>query len=363
MRRLVPVLNALILFGAPAWADPIPPLEPSQIPSLISSIRIEGPLAFCGEPVPLDDRDVHERLEKELLLSVWNRAQVILWIKRANRYFPHIEKMLAKEGLPDDLKYVAIVESALRAHTSSSKSAVGFWQFMRSTAKKYGLRVDRRIDQRRNVFYATDAAIRYFQTLYGKFGSWTLAAAAYNTGENRLSSEIELQDVKNFYQLYLSLETQRYILKILSAKLILTSPERYGFHLEPRDLYPPLEFDRVTVNSKKDLPVTLIAKAADTHFKRIKDLNPEIRGHHLVRGKYRILVPRGSAEGFQKRLKTFAAMAPAADGKMYVVKKGDSLSAIASKFDVPLAALLIWNGLSPQKPIHPGDRLLVSPGG
>jgi peptidoglycan lytic transglycosylase D len=361
MRRLALVLIAVILNGTPAWAELPPVLEPSQIPSLISSIRIEEPLAFCDEAVPLEDPDVHERLEKELLLSVWNRAQVILWLKRANRYFPHIEKMLARQGLPDDLKYVAVVESALRPHVSSNKSAVGFWQFLKSTGKRYGLRVDRHIDQRRSIFHATDAAIGYFQFLHGKFNSWTLAAAAYNTGENRLSSEIDLQEVYNFYQLYLPLETQRYILKILSAKLILTSPEKYGFHLEPSDLYPPLEFDRVTLNAKRDIPVTTIAKAAHTHFKRIKDLNPEIRGYNLVKGKHRIIVPKGAGEGFQKRFKQLAAKAPGKKGEVYVVRKGDSLTGIAHKFDVSLGALLIWNGLSPKKPIHPGDKLMISP--
>ena len=187
------------------------PFEPYSFPSLMSALTIATPLEFCGEPVPLEVQEVRELIEKELLLSLWHRPQVILWLKRSGRYMPHIEEVLRSQGMPYDLKYVAIAESALRPHARSRKGAVGFWQFMSYTGRQYDLIINRRIDQRRNIFTSTRAAIRYLSDLYDTFGSWALAAAAYNMGEEGLNSEIVEQGVNNYYQLYLPLETQRYI--------------------------------------------------------------------------------------------------------------------------------------------------------
>jgi len=335
-------------------------LEPTDLPSLISCIRISGPLTFCNERVPLEDPQVRERLEKELLLSLWDRPQVILWLKRSTRYLPHIEKMLGERGVPDDLKYVAVAESALRPHVGSVKGAIGFWQFMAYTARKNGLRVDARVDQRRNLFSSTEAAIGFLSLLQGKFGSWTLAVAAYNMGEEGLAFEILEQETEDYYRLYLPLETQRFIFRILSVKLIFSDPERYGFKLEREDYYPPLKFERVHVDCPQEMPIRVIAKAAQTHFKEIKDLNPEIRGHYLARGTHELLIPKGSSEGFQDRYENLAKeFMEARRERVYVVNKGDSLSSIAGRFSVPVAALILWNGIDPSRPIHPGDRLVV----
>ena len=157
--------------------------SPSAWPSLVASVKITEPIDFCGEPVDLASQEVRERLEKELLLTIWDRPQVILWIKRSTRYLPIIEKMLSENEMPDDLKYVAIIESALRPHAGSRKGAIGFWQFLKSTGQKYGLRINAEIDERRNIFASTLAAINYFKDLYQMLGSWTLAAAAFNMGE------------------------------------------------------------------------------------------------------------------------------------------------------------------------------------
>ena len=194
----------------------------SSYPSLVASLRIDTPLEFCNERVPLEIQEVRERLEKELLLTLWDRPQVILWLKRSHRYFPYIEEMLQKSGLPDDLKFVPVAESALRPHARSSKGATGFWQFMRHTGRQYGLTINRRIDERRNIFPSTKAAIRYLKDLYNIFGSWSLAAAAYNMGEVGLAREIKEQGTDNYYNLYLPLETQRYLFRIISIKLILS---------------------------------------------------------------------------------------------------------------------------------------------
>jgi len=335
-------------------------ISATSLPSLVSATRIEGPLDFCGEKVPLEIPQVRERLEKEMLLILWNRPQVILWMKRANRYFPYIEDTLARHYMPEDLKYVAVVESALLPHAGSSKGAVGFWQFIKSTGRQYGLTITRDIDERRNLFASTRAAVSYFKRLHGLFGSWTLAAAAYNLGEDRLQDKKENQQVDNYYHFSLPLETQRYILKIIAAKLIFSDPARYGFHLQPQDLYPPPSFDRIKITAPSNIPLYLVAQASGTYFKAIKDLNPEIRGHQLKKGTHVIAVPKGSGPEFHD---SFAALVKQwrQEYKMhvYIVKKGDNLSAIADYFNVPLPALMAWNDLSPSRFIHPGEQLLI----
>jgi len=335
-------------------------LEPIQLPSLISSVRISAALDFCGEPVELENRDVRERLEKELLLTLWDRPQVVLWIKRSNRYFPIIEKMLKEHKMPEDLKYIAIAESALRPHAGSKKGAIGFWQFLKSTGRKYGLSINSEKDERRNIFRSTEAAIAYFKQLYDILGSWTLSAAAYNMGEQGLLSEILAQKTRYYYHLYLPLETQRYLLRAISAKIILSDPETYGFQFTEKDLYPPLQFDRIKLECFQETPISVIAKAANTRFKVIKDLNPEIRGHFLAAGNHWVLIPKGSADGFQARFKTLVDQWLAENReRVYVVKKGDSLSAIADRFNVPLPVLIIWNRLKLREHIHPGQHLIV----
>ncbi len=334
--------------------------EPFQFPSLMSSVRINAALDFCGEPVELDNRDVRERLEKELLLTLWDRPQVVLWIKRSNRYFPIIEKMLKENEMPQDLKYIAIAESALRPHAGSKKGAIGFWQFLKSSGQKYGLSINSEKDERRNIFQSTEAAIDYFKELYDILGSWTLSAAAYNMGEQGLLSEILAQKTRSYYHLYLPLETQRYIFRVISAKIIFSDPETYGFRYTEKDLYPPLQFDRIRLECFQETPISIIAEAADTRFKVIKDLNPEIRGHFLAAGSHWILVPKGAADGFQARFKTLVDQWLAENRqRVYVVKEGDSLSTIAERFDVPLPALIIWNRLKLKEHIHPGQHLII----
>ncbi len=332
----------------------------AQFPPLINSVRINGPLDFCGEPVELENTEVRERLEKEILLILWGRPQIVLWIKRANRYFPIIEKMLQEQQMPLDLKYIAIIESALRPHAGSRKGAIGFWQFMKATGRKYGLSIDSEKDERRNIFQSTAAAIRYLQELYDIFGSWTLAAAAYNMGEQGLQSEILAQHTDNFYHLYLPLETQRYIMRAVVAKMILSAPRDFGFHFTRADLYPPLAYDRVQLKCFQETPLVLIAEAANTYFKMIKDLNPEIRGHYLAAGSHWLLIPEGTAANFHSRFKVLVNEWLAENQeRVYVVKTGDSLSSIAKRFNVPLPALIIWNRLANKKHIHPGDRLVI----
>ncbi len=332
----------------------------ARFPPLISSVRINAPLDFCGEPVEIENSEVRERLEKEMLLILWGRPQIVLWIKRAKRFFPIIEEMLQEQQMPPDLKYIAIIESALRPHAGSRKGAIGFWQFMKATGRKYGLSINSEKDERRNIFRSTAAAIHYFQDLYQMFGSWTLSAAAYNMGEQGLQSEILAQGTNNYYQLYLPLETQRYIMRAVVAKIILTAPRDYGFQFSEADLYPPLKYDRIHLECFQETPLALVAEAAGTYFKMIKDLNPEIRGHYLAAGSHWLLIPQGAADGFHARFKVLVdRWLTEKQERVYVVKAGDNLTSIAERFNVPLPALIIWNRLANKKHIHPGDRLVI----
>jgi len=360
MKYLISAFVFSILIVAMANCESHDPAEIDRFPNLMSRVRISGPLSFCGEIVPLENQDVRERFEKELLLALWDRPQIALWIKRSGRYLPIIEKLLKINDMPDDLKYVAIIESALRPHAGSHKGAVGFWQFIKTTGRKYGLEINSAIDQRRNIFFSTQAAIDYFKDLYDLLGSWTLAAAAYNMGEQGVQAEILAQNSKNYYHLYLPLETQRYVLRIVVAKMILSEPQSYGFQFTWQDLYPPLQIDRLELICPQETPIAIVARAAGTSFKRIKDLNPEIRGHFLAPGSYRILVPEGAAAGFLERFESLVEQwRTENNGMVYVVRTGDSLSAIAKRFNVPLSVLITWNRLNKNKPIHPGDRLVI----
>jgi membrane-bound lytic murein transglycosylase D len=344
-----------------AWSPIITPLPKSPIdPPLISALKIDAPLKLCDERVPLEIQEVRERLEKELLLTLWDRPQVILWLKRSRRYLPYIEEMLKKNGMPDDLKYIALAESALRPHAGSPKGAMGFWQFMQNTGRQYGLTIDNRIDERRNIFASTQAAIRYFKDLYKMFGSWTLVAAAFNMGEDGLADEIREQGIKDYYHLYLPIETQRYVLRIISIKLIFSDPKRYGFHLSNEDYYPPLEFDRIQVTCLRDTHLRIVAEAAKTHFKEIKDLNPEIRGYFLSAGKHTILIPKGASQGFENRFQSLLNhLPPDHKEQIYVVQEADTRASIANRFGVPPSSIITWNRLKPATSIRPGDKLII----
>ena len=325
-------------------------------------VRLPKNLNLCGEAVPARLEDVRERFEKEMLLIVWDRPQVLLWLKRAPRFLPFISQELKKAGMPDDLKYLAIVESALMPHAGSSRGAVGFWQLLPETARKYGLTVDEFIDQRRDLFLSTPAALAYLKDLFTRFSSWTLALAAYNMGEGTVDAEILEQKTRDYYQLYLPLETQRFVFRLLAVKLIMGDPKVYGFDLAPEDTYAPLRFDTVNVDCPQETPLRLLAQAAETSFKMIKDLNPYLRGHYLQAGRHAIRIPPGKGAKFDAQFQNLLAEhAEDRQQRIYVVQKGDNLSSIAEKFHVPLAALLIWNRIDMKKDLQPGESLIIYP--
>ncbi|AEW85867.1 murein transglycosylase [Flavobacterium columnare] len=230
---------------------------------------------FCGEEVPLDIPDVRERLDRELVINEYMHGSTILIIKRAYRFFPIIEPILAKNNVPDDFKYLAVIESSLTNATSPS-GAKGFWQFMPQTAKENGMEVTEGVDERYHLEKATQAACGYLLKAKEKFGSWTLAAASYNGGMNGLQKAINQQFVTNYYDLLLTDETFRYVFRILALKEIMKNPKQYGFELNETELYKTLKTKKIEVDSTiTDL--AKFAKSQGVNYKELKLMNPWLR--------------------------------------------------------------------------------------
>lgn len=247
---------------------------------------------FAGEKTPLQITDVRERLDRELLINANLDATTALIIKRANRFFPTIEPILEKYGVPDDFKYLAVIESGLMNATSSS-GAKGIWQFMPETAKEKGMEVNDIVDERYHLEKSTEAACRYLLVAKEKFGSWTLAAASYNGGMAGVSKKIEEQKVTDYYDLALTEETSRYVFRILALKEIMKSPEKYGFTLFPTDLYSKIPSKKIEVDSTIN-DLANFAKAQGINYKILKIHNPWLRDKKLInnsRKKYEIEIP------------------------------------------------------------------------
>jgi peptidoglycan lytic transglycosylase D len=279
-------------------------VQMSRTRRAVSSFRLPDSLTLAGEPVPLDRWDVAERLEREFFLALAAPAEVVLWLKRSARYFPYIEERLRAAGLPGDLKYVAVAESALRPRAYSWAHASGIWQFIPDTARRYGLRVTRAWDERRDPERSTAAATAYLKDLYAQFRDWPLALAAYNAGERRVAEALKRQGVSEYYQLVLPIETERYVFRVLAAKLILEAPDHYGFAVPAEERYAPHATDVVTVPLPSSLGVRELAAAAGSFSREIRALNPAIMSDRLPAGRYVVRVPQGGARGFAARLRS-----------------------------------------------------------
>ncbi len=341
---------------------------------------------LCGEAAPLHTQEVLERFDREFTIIVYNHAQVYLWLKRMERYFPTIEGRLRTLGLPDDLKYVAIAESDLLPNAASPKGAAGPWQFIPSTGSRYGLDQQGSFDQRYDFEKATESAFRYLGDLNKLFKNWTLAIAAYNCGERRVQEAIQAHGASDYYQLKLPLETERYIMRILAIKAVLRNPARYGYNLPKGMGYPQLQVDRVNISLSRPVSVHSMASAAGINYREFKRLNPTFRSDQIPAGTFEIKLPEGSAQNFQTKIDSVKtqpasaeADAPAAEPqnnissskptpvkgepktsgtRTYTVKKGDSLVAIAHKFKVGADKLRQANHLKGNK-VSVGQTLKI----
>ena len=244
------------------------------------SLPIPESVTFAGQKISLKEFDVRERFDRELLTNVYWQSQTILLLKRANRFFPTIERILKEQGLPDDLKYVALIESGLM-NVNSPVGASGFWQFMDKTGKQYGLTINTEIDERYNLEKATYAACKYFKESYAVFNDWGLVAASYNMGIEGLRRQLKNQSGSSYYDLFLNTETSRYVFRILAMKEIAEKPQQYGFYITKNHLYDPIPTMNLSVNySIPDLAAWAIQ--FKTNYKTVKLLNPWLRSNTLT---------------------------------------------------------------------------------
>ena len=245
----------------------------------IKALKMPKKMHFAGEYAPLQKKDIYERIDRELLVNAYWQSNGLLMFKRAHKYFPVIEPILKKNGIPNDFKYLALIESGLQNVTSPA-GAKGFWQIMKGTGREYGLEINDNVDERYHLEKSTQVACDYLKESKQRFGTWTLAAAAYNAGNTGISNRLEQQQVKSYYDLLLNSETSRYLPRILAVKEILTHPKKYGFSFEEDDLYR-LE---KSYEIKLDTAVTDFAgfsKKFDMNYKELKILNPWLRERHL----------------------------------------------------------------------------------
>lgn len=258
----------------------------------ISSIDIPADLNFAGETVPQQDPEIMERVDREFLVNTYWQSNALLLMKRANKYFPIIEPILAKNGIPDDFKYLAVAESGL-TNVVSPAGATGFWQIMRETGREYGLEVNSNVDERYHLEKSTEVACNYLNKWKKKYGNWTLTAAAYNAGPGGINKYMRIQKADNYYDLLLGQETGRYLFRIMAIKEILSNPEKYGFHLDKDDMYSAAPSFTVEI----DKPVASFAdfaKEYEINYKILKRHNPWLREPHLnnnSRKKYTIEIP------------------------------------------------------------------------
>lgn len=260
-------------------------------------IKLPDTIRFADEKMPLEYFDTRESLEREIIITAYRHSSTIMIIKRSARYFPVIEKILKEYNIPDDFKYLAAAESDL-SNLVSPKGATGFWQIMPETGKEEGMEINNEIDERYNLEKSTKFACEYFLKSFAKYENWTLAAASYNGGRNGIDDQIEIQHVKNYYDLLLADETARYIFRAVAYKLIISDPAAYGFALEKSELYPGLKYTDVKVDTAV-IDFTNFARKFNTNYKILKLLNPWLRKPYLTNKSGRSYIIKIPVEGFR----------------------------------------------------------------
>lgn len=280
--------------------DSIPPIknnmnfDDKELPQVVKSANLDRPFDFAGEPLPMDNFDVRERLDRELMVNSYWHSSTILNIKASRRFFPLFEKVFEQYGIPDDFKYIAVAESSLRNATSPA-GAKGVWQFMKSVGQSFGLESNSEVEERFNIEKATHAACKHFLSLKKRFGSWTLAATAYNVGPTKLARQKKEQRAATYYDMNLNQETSRYIFRLVAIKEILKNPQDFGFYLEDKDYYKPLN-DYAVVETNESIPnLGDFAQKYGTTYRLLKVYNPWLVSGKLTNSKkktYQIKVPK-----------------------------------------------------------------------
>ena len=275
--------------------------EKPLVASMTSSPEIPDEVIFCGEKIDLTRYNMHEGFDRELTSFIYFHSTTMLHFKRANRYFSVIEPILKANGVPDDFKYLAVIESNLDIRALSGVNAAGFWQLLPGTAKQYGLTVEKEVDERYHIEKATEVACKYINSAYKKYGNWAAVAASYNAGMGRISGELSKQNAETTFNLWLVEETSRYVYRIMAIKQIFENPYKYGFVLKAENLYKPIECKEVEVSSNiEDLAV--FAAEHNVTYADLKQFNLWLRDRKLTTaGKtYKILIPKESELYYKK---------------------------------------------------------------
>jgi membrane-bound lytic murein transglycosylase D len=298
--RLIMALPAVLLLSMTSCSSSGSQLSDSIGTHIFTPVELPTKLTFAGESVPLEYYDIRENLDREILSTVYFHSQTIRYIKNAPRYFSIIEPILKSNGIPEDFKYLCVAESGFDVRAISPAKAVGLWQLIESAAKESGLEVNNEVDERYNIEKSTEVACRILKSAYLKFGSWSLAAAAYNGGRTFVDRQMDTQKVKSYYDLQFGEETTRYVFRILAFKLVMEEPEKYGFMIKKDELYPIIETKTIEINK----PVTDWATFAienGINYKILKMFNPWLRENFLknpTRKTYTLKIPE---KGFRSK--------------------------------------------------------------
>ncbi|MFN3197954.1 MAG: transglycosylase SLT domain-containing protein [Bradymonadia bacterium] len=381
----------------------------------VSALRLPKTIEFCGETIPVDIEDVEERLDRAFYLTLDDRAQVTLWVKRARRVFPTVERVAREVGACPDLKYLAVIESGLRPAVVSRAKAKGWWQFMPGSGRQYGLKIDPLWDDRADLERSTKAGLEYLVALKKKFGSWTMAMAAFNTGPGRLSKAVKAQGQKDYWRLVLLREAERYVPKIIVTKIIFERLKAYGFGVDVKDGYPEEPVGYVKVKAREDGQINLLeaARGSGISYRTLKRLNRRLSTDDVPGERPVVIrVPQGEERAFrawarrtlglpavkdeyvpkktrratrtaksgkkkpnktkssQKRLaktqpeaskarRRQSSTGPIKKVSTHKVKAGESLWGIAKRYDVSIETLRRWNRLKNTDILTPGQRLVV----
>lgn len=289
-----------IIFFASYYSQPLQSTDNQEngadavLPQVIKPVNLNRPFDFAEEAVPMDNFDVRERLDRELLSNTYQHTTTILHIKNMYKYFPMMEKVLKENGVPDDFKYLAVAESSFR-NAISSAGARGIWQFMTNTGEYYGLEINAEVDERFHVEKATKAACDYLLGYKKRFGTWTLAAAAYNYGGTRLAKDIKEQGTRNYYDMYLNKETSQYLFRIIAIKEVMKNPEAFGFYLNEEDGYKPMSDFKIVEVSDAIPNLAAFAVQQGTTYRMLKVFNPWLIADKLTNSAkktYQIKIPK-----------------------------------------------------------------------
>ncbi len=324
---------------------------------------IPDTLTLCGETIDLKDQGIREMFDREFTIMVWDRPQVLMWIKRSGRYFPYFEKALSEKGLPDDLKYLAVAESSLHLTAKSHAGANGLWQIMESASKRFGLRVEKGVmDERLSVERSTDVALRYLKEHRNRLGSWMLALAAYNCGENLVNQAVKTQKTEDYFSLNLPLETERYVFRIAAIKMILEKPEKFGYRVDPERMYKPVRIRTVTVDISGRFYIADLCSLSGVSLKDFMELNPKILSSILPQGQYSLNLPPDYVDDFIEAIDKLSdpdfRVRNGYDKRYVVVREGDVLYTISWRTGVSVEKIMKLNNLKTAT-INPGQRLLI----